>query len=169
MSLAWYVLHSKPNKEDFLYSQLNYRKVKAFYPRLHVTPVNPRSRKIKPFFPGYLFVNLDLEEIPLSSLAYVPGVNRIVSFDDQPATVPDEVITTIEHNVMRLNQSHDDGAIGLKHGDPVIILDGPFKGYKAIFDTAMKGSDRVRLLVKFLHGQQKRVQVPASMARAKNP
>jgi transcriptional antiterminator RfaH len=169
MSLSWYVLHSKPNKEDFLFSQLVSRNIKAYYPKLHVSPVNPRARKVKPFFPGYLFVHVDLVYTPLSSLAYVPGLNRLVSFDMHPATVPDEVIATIEKNVDRINQAHANCKQGLKPGDPVIILDGPFKGYNAIFDVALPGSDRVRLLIKLLHGQQKRVQVPVSVMQPQNP
>lgn len=169
MSLAWYVLHSKPNKEDFLYAQLRFRKIPVFYPRLKVSPVNPRARKIKPFFPGYMFVNVDLDDIPISNLSYIPGVNRVVSFDFEPATVPDEVIATIEKNVVSINTAETNAQKGLKHGDPVMILDGPFKGFKAIFDTRLTGSERVRLLVKMLHGQQRKVQVPARLARALHP
>jgi transcriptional antiterminator RfaH len=163
MSQSWYVLHSKPNREDFLFSQLCHREIEVFYPRLRVEPVNPRSRKIKPFFPGYLFVHVDLDEVPLSSLAYVPGVLNVICFDYEPACVPDEVIATIQRNVDQINENHKTAKEGLKPGDPVMILDGPFKGYEAIFDTRIKGSDRIRLLVKLLHGQHKKVQVPSRM------
>jgi len=168
MSLSWYVLHSKPNKEDFLFSQLKNRDIEVYYPRLRVEPVNPRSRKIKPFFPGYLFVQVDLKATPLSSLAYIPGANRVISFDHEPAIVPDEVILTIKNNVDQINENPDLYHHQLKHGDPVIIQGGPFEGYQAIFDTRLKGSERVRLLVKFLRGQQVRVQVPNKMIKPKN-
>jgi transcription antitermination factor NusG len=167
MSLSWYVLHSKPNKEDFLFSQLKNRDIKVYYPRLRVEPVNPRSRKIKPFFPGYLFVQVDLEATPLSSLAYIPGANRVISFDQEPAIVPDEVILTIKSNVDQINENPDLYHQQLKHGDPVIIQGGPFEGYQAIFDTRLKGSERVRLLVKFLRGQQVRVRIPKKMVKPK--
>ena len=74
MTSSWYVLHSKPNREDFLFTQLLYRELKVFYPRLHVNPINPRARKVKPFFPGYLFVNVDKENSSLSHLAYIPSL-----------------------------------------------------------------------------------------------
>lgn len=167
MSLAWYVLHSKPNKEDFLFSQLKNRAIEVYYPLLRVDPVNPRSRKVKPFFPGYLFVQIDLEGTPLSSLAYVPGTNRVVSFDHVPAIVPDEVIHTIRQNVDKINEHPDNFQKQLHHGDPVIIQGGPFEGYQAIFDTHLEGSERVRLLIKLLRGQQMRVQVPSQMIKPK--
>ena len=167
MSLSWYVLHSKPNKEDFLYSQLQHRDIEVYYPRLRVDPVNPRSRKVRPFFPGYIFVKVDLENTPLSSLAYVPGANRVVSFDHEPAIVPEEVVHAIQQNVERINENPDMQYNQLSHGDPVTIQGGPLEGYEAIFDTRIKGSERVRLLVKLLHGQQMRVQVPTKMVKPK--
>jgi len=168
MALSWYVLHSKPNREQFLFSQLQHREIETFYPRLRVEPVNPRSRKVRPFFPGYLFIHVDLDKTPISSLTYIPGAQRVVSFDYEPAVVPDDVISVIQNNVERLNRDPKKFQRDLKHGDPVIIKGGPFEGYQAIFDTALKGSDRVRLLIKLLHGQQIKVQVPRDMAKPKN-
>ncbi|MDY6847360.1 MAG: transcription termination/antitermination NusG family protein [Chloroflexota bacterium] len=167
MSLSWYVINSKPNKEKFLFSQLLHREIETFYPRLRVEPVNPRSRKIKPYFPGYLFVHVDLDKTPISSLTYIPGAKRVVSFDYEPAIVPDDVISVIQDNVERMNRDPKKYQIALKHGDPVVIKGGPFEGYQAIFDADLKGSDRVRLLIKLLHAQQIRVQVPKDMVKPK--
>jgi transcriptional antiterminator RfaH len=168
MALSWYVLHSKPNREQFLFTQLQHREIETFYPRLRVEPNNPRARKVRPFFPGYLFVHVDLEQVPLSSLTYIPGAHSVVSFDYHPAVVPDDVIQLIKRNVARINREGKDSHQQLKHGDPVEVKSGPFEGYQAIFDTALKGSDRVRLLIKLLHGQQIRVQVPRGMVKSKN-
>ena len=165
MSLCWYVLQSKPNREGFLNTQLSHRKIETYFPCLSVSPVNPRARKLKPFFPGYLFVHLDLDQTPVSSLAWVPGANRLVSFDDLPASVPDEMIDSIRRNLDRVNSQFKDDQSKLRHGDPVVILDGPFKGYRAIFDAAIDGSERVRLLVRLLRDKHIRVQVPARMAQ----
>ena len=165
MSLSWYALHSKPNKENFLYTQLQHRDIEVYYPLLHVQPVNPRSRKVRPFFPGYLFVRVDLNQIPLSSLAWVPGAHDVVSFDSQPAIVPDDVITGIQKNVAQVNQKNQEQRPRLQTGDPVIITGGPFEGYQAIFDTALEGSQRVRVLIELLHARHIRVQVPEEMAK----
>jgi len=167
MSFSWYVLHSKPNKEDFLFSQLRNREIEVYYPRLRVSPVNPRSRKVKPFFPGYLFVHVDLNQTPISSLTYVPGANRVVSFENEPAVIPDTIMKNIQSNVDHVNQNPDLIYNQLNHGDPVTIQGGPFEGYEAIFDTRLEGSERVRLLIKLLRGQQMRVQVPAKMVKPK--
>ncbi|OQY94905.1 MAG: hypothetical protein B6D39_00780, partial [Anaerolineae bacterium UTCFX2] len=47
---------------------------------------------------------------------------------------------------------------GLKPGDSVWISDGPFKGYEAIFDERVAGSERVRVLLEFL-GSKRQVSL----------
>ncbi len=165
MSFSWYVLYSKPNKEDFLYNQLQFRGIEVFYPRLIVKPINPRSRKIKPFFPGYMFVRTDFYKKQFNSLSFIPGVNRIVSFGGEPASVPDSIIQTIKINLDYLNANPELQNPQLQHGDPVIIQGGPFDGYQAIFDRKIEGSERVRLFLKMLHGQQIPIQTPVKMIK----
>ena len=72
MSGLWYALRSKPNKEEALWRELLAGSYEVFYPQLHVQPVNPRSRKVRPYFPGYLFINIDLLTVGYSALAWMP-------------------------------------------------------------------------------------------------
>ena len=58
----------------------------VFYPCLRIHPVNPRSRKIVPYFPGYLFVEADLELVvfPTEPAAYYgpdKGFQAVLSQD----------------------------------------------------------------------------------------
>jgi len=167
MSVQWYVLHSKPNKEEFLWEQLNSHKLEAFYPCIHVQPVNPRSRKIKAYFPGYVFVHVDLELVGLSVLQRMPGATGFVSFDSQPSTVPDALIAAIKKKVDAINMAGGELFHGLKQGDLVEIQSGPFAGYEAIFDARLAGSERVRVLLKMLQGRTTKMEVPAGLLERK--
>ena len=69
--------------------------------------------------------------------------------------------------VERINTTKPEHQEQLAQGDPVLILGGPFEGYQAIFDARIEGSERVRLLIKFLQNQQVRIQVPAKMVKPK--
>lgn len=165
MPAKWYVLRSKPRKEDFLYGQLQVRKIKAYYPKVRVQPVNPRARKSKPYFPGYLFVYIDFEKENLSSLQWMPGSVGLVSFDKEPAWVPDELVSAIQKQVARINAAGGETLSELAHGDEVIIQDGPFAGYKAIFDLSLPGNERVRVLLELMRNQSMRLELPASQVR----
>ncbi len=150
MAVFWYAIRSKPNKEDFLAGQLTAYGIKVFYPRIRVKTVNPRARKFRAFFPSYLFVQVDLDTVSTSTLHWMPGAINLVNFDGEPAPVPDTLISAIERQVDQINSSQQDFVKGLKRGDIVVIHNGPFAGYEAIFDGQISGRERVRVLLNFI-------------------
>jgi transcription antitermination factor NusG len=162
MAEAWYVIRSKPNKEEFLAGQFTAYGIKVFYPRIQVKPVNPRARKLRAYFPSYLFVYVDLGTVNLSTLQWMPGAINLVSFDGQPASVPDMLISAIERQVEHINTSQKNMLQDLKQGDVVSIHDGPFAGYEAIFDSQVSGRERVRVLLSFLQNRQIPVELRGS-------
>ena len=167
MTALWYAMHSKPRKEALLWEQLRIRKIEAYHPCICVQPVNPRARKEKSYFPGYVFVRVDLEHVNWSYLQWMPGATGLVSFDGQPASVPDALIRAIRHRVEEINAGGGEQLEGLKRGDLVVIQGGLFDGYQAVFDTKLSGNERVRVLLTLLQAQQKRVELPAGQIRKK--
>src|SRR5574342_939065 len=101
--MPWYVMHSKPNKEELLYEQLRIRKIDAYYPRIRTQHTNPRARKRKPYFPGYLFIRADLEILGNSTLKWMPGALGIVDFGNEPASVPEELLQAIRQKVEQID------------------------------------------------------------------
>jgi len=167
MTHRWYVIRSKPRQEEFLAEQLQIRKVEIFNPRIRVQVVNPRASKIKSFFPGYLFANLDLENTSKVSVRYIPGVASLVSFGGEAAQVPDGLIHAIQLRVAEINNAGGELFAALKMGETVRIHSGPFAGYEAVFDARLPGSDRVRVLLKLLKNRQLPVDLPAGQIRPK--
>lgn len=167
MSLRWYVLRSKPNKEMILWRELTARGFECFYPQLHVRPVNPRSRKIRPYFPGYLFLHIDIEQVGASAFQWMPFSNGFVAFQEVLATVPDNLIQAIRQQVDTINRGSSKATAGLNQGDTVIIQGGPFDGYEAIFDAHLPGRERVRVLLKLLQVRQMGLELPATQVQAR--
>lgn len=161
MTAYWYAMQSKPNKEDALYEQLQSQGFEVFYPRIRVNPVNPRAKKIKAYFPGYLFVLADLDAVGLSSLQWMPFARGMVTFDQEPATVPEALLNAIRKRVEQVNLAGGEVFEGLQKGDTVMIQAGPFAGYEAIFDLRLPGTERVRVLIKLLSQRQVPVELSA--------
>jgi transcription antitermination factor NusG len=147
MSMRWYVLRSKPNQEDLLWEQLNLRRIEAFLPRIPVKTVNPRARKIRPLFPGYVFVHLDLSQVGESPLQWIPGTSGLVKFGNDLGYIPDNLIYAIRKRAEEIHAAGGALLQSVHAGDTVVIRDGPFKGYGAIFDGYLSGSERVRVLL----------------------
>jgi transcriptional antiterminator RfaH len=165
--LHWYIFQSKTRKEELLCEQLRLREIEIFYPTLHVRPVNPRSKKIRPYFPGYVFGRVDLDELGRSIVDWLPGAVGIVSFGGDPAQVPDELVTSLRQHLSRVNASNGKEIEKYQPGDVVAIRAGPFSGYEAIFDVRLPGRDRVEVLLKLLQGNQIRVELPAALISLK--
>jgi transcriptional antiterminator RfaH len=155
----WYILHSKPNKEEFVLHQLNLRDINAYYPCVKAEPVNPRSRKIKPYFPGYLFINANIDLVATSTLKWIPGSVGLVSFGNEPASLPDDTLQTIRNHIEQLNKASGNTEEEFVPGEPVQIQSGPFSGYQAIFDSYTTGHERVQVLLQMLHDRKIKVDL----------
>lgn len=167
MSEMWYAIRSKPHKEDFLWGQLLARKIECFYPHTRVQTVNPRARKMRPYFPGYLFVHVDLAQIGLSTLQWMPGSVGLVAFGGQPASVPESMLSSIRNRVNEINIAGWEVLLDIKQGETVTIQAGPFEGYEAIFDTRLSGNDRVRVLLNLINRQQLPLELPTGQIQRK--
>ncbi len=90
MTIAWYTLHVKPHKERFVFERLQSlehipvpgnvpnvaKQIEVFFPAVRVKPVNPRSAKVRPYFPGYIFVRGDLELFDLEPAVKIGGEDQ---------------------------------------------------------------------------------------------
>ena len=165
MSAYWYAINSHPHKEEALYRQVQAQAIEVFYPCVRVNPVNPRSKKIRAYFPGYMFVKVDLEETGNSVFQWMPYARGMVSFGGEPAVVPDSLIHAIQRRVKEIAAAGGELFDGLQPGDPVMIETGPFAGYEAIFDVRLPGTERVRVLLKMLNERNVPTELGAAQIR----
>ena len=162
MSSQWYALHVKPHKERLVHDGLSAKEMELYYPVIKKKPVNPRSRKEQPFFPGYLFVQLNLEMAGNNALKWTEGAYGLVEFGGEPAAVPDILIGELQSQISDIEMKGDLNTVKLKSGDPVRIVTGPFDGYEAIFDSHLAANDRIQVMLTFLKAQTKKLQLRSS-------
>lgn len=161
MAIVWYALHVKPHKERFVYERLQNlehysgqaniadaaQQIQPFFPAVRVKPVNPRSAKVRPYFPGYIFVRGDLELLGENAFIWIPGTHGLVRFGDMPAAVPDVLIRELRERLAEIEAAGGLVFDALKPGDLVRITSGPLAGYEAIFDMRLPGKERVQVLL----------------------
>jgi transcriptional antiterminator RfaH len=140
----WYALHTKPFTERKVAAHLERSHVETFLP---LTTEKRRSADgcLVPFFPGYLFIRVDLQTT--RSLSWlVPGAVYLVGYGDEPIPIPDEVIRLINRQLTLLASRNGRNA-RFKQGDPVRITEGPFRDMVGIFDDDCEPSERVHVLL----------------------
>lgn len=153
----WYAVHTHPREERKALTHLrrqDYRVYLPCYAKI-IRHARKNERVVRPFFPRYLFVNLNLASMGWRSIRSTIGVSDIVCFGEQPAPLPAGVIETLQR------QQDADGLIQiarqnfLKPGDSVVVLSGPFAHQLGLCD-AFSDNERVAILLDLL-GRKVRV------------
>ena len=104
MSIAerqWYVLYSKPQKEDYARFHLSAKGLEVFFPQLLFPDSAKKRKRLVPLFPNYLFVRLNLFSEEFSHAKWSPGVSRVVSFNGIPAPIDRRVVELLMQQVNR--------------------------------------------------------------------
>ena len=99
MPTAWYALRTKPHKEQLVWHQVQVLGFEVFYPKLRANAENPRARRSKPYFPGYVFVSVDLEASGISAFQYMPHAIGMVRFDGEPGVIPEAAIVSLRRHI----------------------------------------------------------------------
>lgn len=159
----WYTLHTKANAEYQVVKLLTQRQIYSYLPEIELSNTGR-----KPFFPCYLFARVDFTVVSFSSVQWTPGLRRVVSFNDQPTPLADEVINLIRHNLGEIEATGSWPNHSFKSGDTVRITTGPFQDMLAIFAGPTTSAQRVQVLLNFL-GQASRVQVDVTDLEEVNP
>lgn len=152
---AWFVVYTKARQEQVALENLERQNFEAYCPSLAIT----KRRKsqlvslIEPFFPRYIFLRFNLETDNWAPVRSTRGVSGLVKFGGVPRQVPPRLIRALKENE---NTEHLQKVIphSWKKGDVIEIEQGPFSGYRCIFE-AERSADRVAVLLNIV-GKQTR-------------
>jgi transcriptional antiterminator RfaH len=157
----WYVIQTKPKKEEEATSYLSTKGVEIFSPLMESFALrNGRMiKEFKPLFPGYIFGKFDLE-LNYPFVRWARGVKKVLGFGGYPTPISEEVVEIIKdrsdtQGVVRAKQDY-------KPNEVVRIKAGPLKDLLGIFERWMSDNERVRILLNLL-GYQPIVEVHYSM------
>lgn len=96
----WCAVTTRSMHEKVVAEQLRQKEIECFLP-LHevISKWKDRKKKVQfPVFPGYLFVHVPIQEWRQDILK-VSSVVRIISFEGEPATIPDRQIEALKRLV----------------------------------------------------------------------
>jgi transcriptional antiterminator NusG len=155
---AWYALWTRSRHERQVCHELTTRHVEAFLPTVTRWSVwKDRRKQIDwPLFPGYCFARFDADvRVRVLSCS---GVATIVSFNGEPAAIPDQDIENIRRLVM--SELRYDPCPFIREGTMVEVVRGPLTG--VVGRLVRKGSHAHLLLSVEMVGRAVSVQVDAS-------
>jgi transcription antitermination factor NusG len=139
--LNWYALYTCPRHERCVAHQIEERSICCFLPLYRsLRRWKDRRKELElALFPGYVFVRLALED--RLRVLQLPSAVRLVSFNGQPAALPDSEIEQLRERLSR------GGCVEphpyLRVGRRVRVRCGPMQGLEGII---VRRKDRCRVV-----------------------
>lgn len=162
---CWYLVYTKPRQERVAEQNFRRQSYEVYLPLIQ-QPCRHRGRWIEaigPLFPCYLFLRCQPGYDDISPIRYTTGVRNIVSFNGEPAVVPDHIIESIKQTADYESGVHHFKGSLFEPGNKVIIDRGPLTGLQGIF-LAETGQERVVILLEIL-GRENRITVKRDLLR----
>ena len=154
---SWFLLQYKPNSHQLALRNLHRQGFETFFPMQDVTQRKSTkfTQRVKPLFPGYMFVAFERKGAPWRQINSTVGVSRLVSFDGQPRELPLDIVSGL---MLRCDSS---GKIlpptKLSTGDEVQVVGGPFANFVATVEN-IDARNRIWVLIDFM-GRGSRMQI----------
>lgn len=151
----WYVLQTLTGQEDLARSGIE-RTIKQFslenkifnvlVPEEDIVEIREGKRveKKKKMFPGYVFVEMILDEMSWHAMKQSPGVARFIGNKTRPIAVTDREMQRV---LKQLGVREEQIEISFEKGEAVRIISGPFRGYTGSVEEINPQRNKIKALV----------------------
>jgi len=154
---AWYVIHSYSGYENKVKTNLEQRIESMGMPDQIFEVVIPTEAEIeihegkrrtveRRVFPGYLLVQMIMNDDSWYVVRNTPGVTGFVGMGNEPTPLRDDEVEAI---MRRIKSQAPRVKVTYQPGERVRIIDGPFTDFVGTVDEIYMDKNRVRVLVSF--------------------
>lgn len=156
---AWYVVHSYSGMENKVKKNLEHRAesmgmtdriLQVVVPTETEIEIKEGVRRVveRRVFPGYILIEMSMDEDSWYVVRNTPGVTSFVSMGDKPSPLSeaevDRIMSRIESDEPRVKVSFD-------VGERVRITQGPFAEFTGVVDTIEPEKGKARVMVSFFN------------------
>jgi transcriptional antiterminator NusG len=159
----WYIIHAYSGQEDRVKKNLEQRiqtmdvKDKIFQvivPTEEEMEYKDGQKKInlKKIFPGYILVQMEMDDDSWYVVRNTPGVTGFVSAEDESDNRPKPVPLEQEEVDHILNQIRSDEPrikVGFASGQTIRVTEGPFIDFMGVVDEVYPDRLKIKVLVSF--------------------
>ncbi|MEI6079658.1 MAG: transcription termination/antitermination NusG family protein [bacterium] len=143
----WFVLMTKPGRQDEVALRLKEAGFAVFNPKLNQYSKKRSKYIVQPLFPLYLFARLNIEK-DFKMINYTRGVLRILGIGRTPHPINENIISVLINRCGSgelVKAKHD--LEDIKTGDKVQIANGPLEGIEAIVSGVYGEKQRIEILL----------------------
>jgi transcriptional antiterminator NusG len=151
----WYVIHTYSGYENKVKTNLEHRVTsmdmadkifRVVVPTEEEVEIKNGQRRTvhKKIFPGYVLVDMVLEDDSWYVVRNTPGVTSFVGSGNTPTPLPESEVAAI---LKQMREEKPQVRVTYKRGDRVKIIDGPFAEFMGTIDEVNEEKTKLRVLV----------------------
>jgi transcriptional antiterminator NusG len=103
-----------------------------------------RVEKKKKMFPGYIFIEMMLNDATWHSIKQTPGVAKFIGNKTRPIPVTDREMQRV---LKQLGVREEQIEVSFEKGEAIRIISGPFRGYTGSVEEINPQRNKIRALV----------------------
>ncbi|MCX5703412.1 MAG: transcription termination/antitermination protein NusG [Candidatus Omnitrophica bacterium] len=153
----WYVVHAQTGSEEKVKTSLESRVnaeglgeliSKVIIPTEQVSEVRSGKKKIsqRKFFPGYLLVEMELNERTYLFIKAVPGVTGFIGLGKKPMPLPQTEVDSILKRTQETQFKPSPKTV-FEKGEQVRVSEGPFINFNGTIDEIHPEKGKVKVSV----------------------
>jgi transcriptional antiterminator NusG len=104
-----------------------------------------RRTTTRKFFPGYMFVQMHLDDRTFSLVKNTPKITGFLG-GNKPTPVPESQITGLQTNIAE-GKTKPKARVVFEAGDKVRVVEGPFANFSATVEEVKPDKQKVKVLV----------------------
>ena len=157
MAKRWYVVHTLTGQEDKVKGNIE-KKIaqgelkdlisQVLVPTEKVSEVKAGKKKIsqRKFFPGYVLVEMELNENNWYFIRNMPGVTGFISSGSKPVPLHDEEIANILKQTEEKKEKPTPKVI-FEQGEAVKVIEGPFTNFNGTVEEINPNKGKLKVSV----------------------
>jgi transcriptional antiterminator NusG len=157
MAKQWYVVHTYSGYEHKAKAALEER-VRALGKESQFGDILVPAEKVvelvkgrkktssRMFFPGYMLVNMELNDETWHIVKSTPKVTGFVGGSTQPAPIPEAEVREITHQ-MAEGAARPKPKVLFETGENVKVIDGPFQDFNGVVEEVKPDKGKLRVLI----------------------
>jgi len=155
--LQWFAIHvfsgHEKKIERYLESEIDRtglkdRITRVVIPSEEVIEMRDGKKRVKNkmFFPGYMLIEMELDNKTQHVVLNTPGVTNFVGPKNKPVPLREDEVRRI---LGRVEERKGEEIIDIPYsvGDPVKVIDGPFSDFSGVVEEIQKEKKKLKVMV----------------------
>jgi transcriptional antiterminator NusG len=164
MARRWYVLRVQSGREDraregverrIREAGLSHMVTKVIVPTEVITEMKGGKKRVqhKKLYPGYVMVEMDLEDDPETAeeamylVRDTPGVSDFIGTPGRPVPMTDAEVDEMLGQAERAEEGEPEIQINVKVGQAVKIKEGPFENFDGVVEEINTAKGMVKVVI----------------------